>query len=163
MAGTVVRGSVLLTPKFDNLGANVKRALGSGYKSAVSVHTNAGRQAAQNYASGFGGATGAIMGIVSSVTSRALDAISGSIASAVNRVDTIANFPKIMQSVGYSADEARATIERLSTVLTVFQRHLMPLLAQCRRLRLCLVHLPQQQMLLWHLITHFWRAASAKR
>lgn len=115
MAGTVVRGSVLLTPKFDNLGANVKRALGSGYKSAVSVHTNAGRQAAQNYASGFGGATGAIMGIVSSVTSRALDAISGSIASAVNRVDTIANFPKIMQSVGYSADEARATIERLST------------------------------------------------
>nr|DAX29337.1 MAG TPA: tail tape measure [Caudoviricetes sp.] len=115
MAGTVVRGSVLLTPKFDNLGANVKRALGSGYKSAVSVHTNAGRQAAQNYASGFGGATGAIMGIVSSVTSRALDAISGSIASAVNRVDTIANFPKIMQSVGYSADDARATIERLST------------------------------------------------
>nr|DAJ19110.1 MAG TPA: tail tape measure [Siphoviridae sp. cty4Z2] len=115
MAGTVVRGSVLLIPKFDNLGANVKRALGSGYKSAVSVHTNAGRQAAQNYASGFGGATGAIMGVVSSVTSRALDAISGSIASAVNRVDTIANFPKIMQSVGYSADEARATIERLST------------------------------------------------
>ena len=115
MAGTVVRGSVLLTPKFDNLGANVKRALGSGYKSAVSVHTNAGRQAAQNYASGFGGATGAIMGIVSTVTSRALDAISGSIASAVNRVDTIANFPKIMQSVGYSADEARATIERLSS------------------------------------------------
>lgn len=115
MAGTVVRGSVLLTPKFDNLGANVKRALGSGYKSAVSVHTNAGRQAAQNYASGFGGATGAIMGIVSSVTSRALDAISGSIASAVNRVDTIANFPKIMQSVGYSADEARTTIERLSS------------------------------------------------
>jgi phage tape measure protein len=115
VAGTVVRGSVLLTPKFDNLGANVKRALGSGYKSAVSVHTNAGRQAAQNYASGFGGATGAIMGIVSSVTSRALDAISGSIASAVNRVDTIANFPKIMQSVGYSADDARATIERLST------------------------------------------------
>ena len=115
MAGTVVRGSVLLTPKFDNLGANVKRALGSGYKSAVSVHTNAGRQAAQNYASGFGGATGAIMGVVSSVTSRALDAISGSIASAVNRVDTIANFPKIMQSVGYSADEARATIERLSS------------------------------------------------
>ena len=115
MAGTVVRGSVLLTPKFDNLGANVKRALGSGYKSAVSVHTNAGRQAAQNYASGFGGATGAIIGIVSSVTSRALDAISGSIASAVNRVDTIANFPKIMQSVGYSADDARATIERLSS------------------------------------------------
>ncbi len=115
MAGTVVRGSVLLTPKFDNLGANVKRALGSGYKSAVSVHTNAGRQAAQNYASGFGATTGAIMGIVSSVTSRALDAISGSIASAVNRVDTIANFPKIMQSVGYSADDARATIERLSS------------------------------------------------
>ena len=114
MAGTVVRGSVLLTPKFDNLGANVKRALGSGYKAAVSVHANAGRQAAQNYASGFGGATGAIIGIVSSVTSRALDAISGSIASAVNRVDTIANFPKIMSSIGYSADDARATIERLS-------------------------------------------------
>lgn len=114
MAGTVVRGSVLLTPKFDNLGANVKRALGSGYKSAVSVHASAGRNAANGYASGFSGATGAIMGVVSSVTSRALDAISGSIASAVNRVDTIANFPKIMQSVGYSADDARATIQRLS-------------------------------------------------
>ncbi len=114
MAGTVVRGSVLLTPKFDNLGDSVKRALGSGYKSAVSVHASAGRMAAQNYANGFGGAAGAIMGVVSSVTSRALDAISGSIASAVNRVDTIANFPKIMQSVGYSADDARTTIERLS-------------------------------------------------
>ena len=114
MAGTVVRGSVLLTPKFDNLGANVKRALGSGYKSAVSVHASAGRNAAKGYASGFSGATGAIMGVVSSVTSRALDAVSGSIASAVNRVDTIANFPKIMQSVGYSADDARATIQRLS-------------------------------------------------
>lgn len=114
MAGTVVRGSVLLTPKFDNLGANVKRALGSGYKSAVSVHASAGRSAAKGYASGFSGATGAIMGVVSSVTSRALDAISGSIASAVNRVDTIANFPKIMSSIGYSADDARATIQRLS-------------------------------------------------
>lgn len=114
MAGTVVRGSVLLTPKFDNLGDSVKRALGSGYKSAVSVHASAGRMAAQNYANGFGGAAGAIMGVVSSITSRALDAISGSISSAVNRVDTIANFPKIMSSIGYSADDARTTIERLS-------------------------------------------------
>ena len=157
MAGTVVRGSVLLTPKFDNLGANVKRALGSGYKSAVSVHTNAGRQAAQNYASGFGGATGAIMGIVSSVTSRALDAISGSIASAVNRVDTIANFPKIMQSTRVRL------LNGFRLALTVFQHRLTPLLAQCRRLHLCLVHLPQQQMLPWHLITHFWLAVRAKR
>lgn len=115
MAGTVVRGSVLLTPKFDNLGANVKRALGSGYASAVSVHASAGATAAKNYAGGFSGATGAIIGVVSNVTSRALDAVSNSIASAVNRVDTVANFPKIMQSVGYSADDARATIERLST------------------------------------------------
>lgn len=115
MAGTVVRGSVLLTPKFDNLGANVKRALGSGYASAVSAHTSAGATAAKNYAGGFSGATGAIIGAVSSVTSRALDAVSNSIASAVNRVDTVANFPKIMQSVGYSADDARTTIERLST------------------------------------------------
>lgn len=114
MSRTVVEGSILLTPKFDNLGYNVKKALGDNYAAARSVHKQAGVDAAQGYAKGFSSKAGAIMGIVSSVTTQAMSAITGSIASAVNRVDTIANFPKIMQSVGYSADDARVTIERLS-------------------------------------------------
>lgn len=112
--GNVVKGSVLLTPKFDNLGANIKKALGGGYRSAKSIHASSGAQAALGYSKGFSSGAGAIMGAVSAITQKAIGVITNSISSAVNRVDTIANFPKIMSSLGYATDDARSSIQQLS-------------------------------------------------
>ena len=54
------------------------------------------------------------MGLVSSVTSKAFDAISNSLGSAIGRVDTMNNFPKVMKNLGYSSDDASASIKKMS-------------------------------------------------
>ena len=46
--------------------------------------------------------------------SGAASAISGSIDSAISRVDTLNNFPKVMVSLGYSADTAASSIQGIS-------------------------------------------------
>lgn len=69
-------------------------------------------------AAGFAAAFGVITGVSAAVTSKALGVISSSIGSAVSRVDTLNNFPRVMQSLGYSADESASTISDLSDKLS---------------------------------------------
>lgn len=75
------------------LGGGVGKAFFSGFKGQLG-----------GLASWFKG--GAVMGAVSSVTTAAMGAISASMDSAISRADTLANFPKVMQSLGYSSEEA---------------------------------------------------------
>ena len=110
----VARGSVLLTPKFDNLMSNVTSQLESAFGKASSTGSKAGGEAGEKYNTGFSGKTAALMGIVSSLTSKAFDAISSSLGSAISRVDTMNNFPKVMSNLGYSAGEAEASIKKMS-------------------------------------------------
>lgn len=109
----VARGSVLLTPKFDNLMSNVTSQLESAFGKASSTGSKAGGEAGEKYNTGFSGKTAALMGIVSSLTSKAFDAISSSLGSAISRVDTMNNFPKVMSNLGYSAGEAEASIKKM--------------------------------------------------
>ncbi|OFN02637.1 hypothetical protein HMPREF2626_01625 [Aerococcus sp. HMSC062A02] len=44
----------------------------------------------------------------------AISAISNSMDSAINRFDTMNQFPKVMSNLGYSTDESKAAIDRLS-------------------------------------------------
>ena len=62
--------------------------------------------------------TGAVGGAVASVTGKAISTVLGSIDGAIKRVDTMNNFPKIMQNLGYSSDDAKKSIETLSDRLT---------------------------------------------
>lgn len=64
------------------------------------------------------GIAGVVGGAMAAVTSKAIGLISNSINSAIARVDTINNFPKIMQNLGYSSDEAAASIQTMSTRLS---------------------------------------------
>lgn len=110
----VAKGSVLLTPKFDNLSGSIAEQLSGAFDGASKVGAKAGSETGSKYSSTFSAKAGAIAGVVSSVTSSAINAISSSLGSAINRVDTMNNFPKVMQNLGYSGDEATASIKKMS-------------------------------------------------
>lgn len=110
----VASGSVLLTPKFDNLTSSIADQLDSAFSGASKIGGKAGSDAGGKFSSGLSAKAGAVMGLVSSVTSKAFDAISNSLGSAIGRVDTMNNFPKVMKNLGYSGDEATASIKKMS-------------------------------------------------
>ena len=56
----------------------------------------------------------AVGNIAAGAFSKAASAISSSIDSAVSRVDTLNNFPKVMENLGYSFDDAAAASQKMS-------------------------------------------------
>lgn len=110
----VASGSVLLTPKFDNLTSSIADQLDGAFSGASKIGGKAGSDAGGKFSSGLSAKAGAVMGLVSSVTSNAFDAISNSLGSAIGRVDTMNNFPKVMKNLGYSSDDASASIKKMS-------------------------------------------------
>lgn len=85
------------------------KALGGAGGSGGTVAGNA-------FKASFGKIVGgsALGNILSNAFGKVTGAISSSLGAAVSRVDTIANFPKVMQNLGYGAGEADAAIKRLS-------------------------------------------------
>lgn len=53
---------------------------------------------------------GAVMGVVSSAVQAGMQVVESSVGSAVERVDLLNNFPRVMEAMGYSADAASASI-----------------------------------------------------
>lgn len=56
---------------------------------------------------------GVTAGIVSNVLDRAIKLVTNSIGSAVSRIDTLRNAPKVMQNLGFSAEESAKATSRL--------------------------------------------------
>jgi tape measure domain-containing protein len=110
----VARGSVLLTPKFDNLTGSITEQLNGAFSGASAIGSKAGVQTGTNFSSGLSAKVGAVAGLVSTITSKAFTAISNSLGSAISRVDTMNNFPKVMKNLGYSSQEAEASIKKMS-------------------------------------------------
>lgn len=124
-------GSSYLTiiPKFKNLKGSIDDALGAvggqaGAKagerigSAIHVGVKRGTDKAKQSIVGIGAAIGAM----SSVTSAAMSSISSHLGSAVSRLDTLKNYPRVMQALGFSAFESSQSIQtmddRLKTLPT---------------------------------------------
>lgn len=124
-------GSSYLTiiPKFKNLKGSIDDALGAvggqaGTKagerigSAIHVGVKRGTDKAKQSIIGIGAAIGAM----SSVTSAAMSSISSHLGSAVSRLDTLKNYPRVMQALGFSAFESSQSIQtmddRLKTLPT---------------------------------------------
>ena len=103
-------GSAYLTvvPKFENLAGSVNEALGG-----VDT-TKAGERAADGFSSGFTAKSGILIGAFSAVTTKAMDSISSSVSDATSRLDTLNNYPKVMQTLGYSASDAQSSISKMS-------------------------------------------------
>ena len=112
----VARGSVLLTPKFDNLMGSINRQLSGAFKGFDKISSSAGSRAGKSMGAGFV-KSGAIIGAASAITSKAFDSIASSMGNAINRVDTMANFPKVMQNLGYSSADAQRSIDRMSAAI----------------------------------------------
>ena len=68
-------------------------------------------------AAGFSAKFGAIAGITQSIFNKVTDSVSGSIGDAVKRVDQLNAFPRVLQSMGFSADEANTATDKLSKKL----------------------------------------------
>ena len=69
-------------------------------------------------ASAFGKAWQMQMAFIQAATSKAFDAVTSVVRSgvegAIKRIDTLNQFPKVMQAFGVSGDEAKASIDRIS-------------------------------------------------
>ena len=140
MAGTeVASGYVKVSSKPDkSFKSNIENAMPSGTK--VGKAFMAGfKGPVSGLASWFKG--GAVMGAVSSITTAAMGAISASMESAVKRADTLANFPRVMTSMGYSAEAAakssdimKAAIDGLPTKLQDITGNVQMLTSSMRNL-----------------------------
>jgi len=104
MASSTV-GTAVIKLSFD--GSDVKAELSK----TSSDFKNAGEKAGSN----FGTAMTVAMGsLISKGVSKLLNTITGNLDSAINRVDVINNFPKVMQSLGFSTEEAADSIKTIS-------------------------------------------------
>lgn len=112
MAGgaPVASGSVLLTPKFDNLTGSLKSQL-SGLSG---VSNKIGQSSGGGFSTGFALKLGVISSLASTVFTKVGQSISSSMSAAVSRTDTLNQFPKVMQSIGFCGEEATAAINKLS-------------------------------------------------
>lgn len=87
-----------------------------GIQSTIQNAMNkAGSDGGDAFNKGFSLKAGAIAGVVSAVTSKAINAITNQFSAAVTRVDTLRVFPKIMQNLGYETEESTAALNELST------------------------------------------------
>lgn len=107
MSTEVASAYVALYAKMPGLKGDIESALGD----ATSAAESSGKNTGGKFSAGFAGAVG---GVMASVASKAMDLISGSIDGAIARVDTLNNFPIIMENLGYSSEEAASAIEMMS-------------------------------------------------
>ena len=108
------KASLLVVPRFDGLRSSVNKALGSVDTSGLGK--SQGKAYSGGFETGIGGLgkSGAIVGVFSAVTTKAMSAITSHIDSATARFDTLNNFPKIMTTLGYSSESASASIKKMS-------------------------------------------------
>lgn len=116
-------GSAYLTiiPKFKSLKASIDDALSAaGSNAGTSVGERIGSNISRGIKRGESAVKsstlvmGAAMGSFSSIAQRAMDVLQEHIGSAVNRLDTLKNYPRVMQSLGFSSQEASSSITKMS-------------------------------------------------
>lgn len=85
----------------------------SEYEDSIKKTQNAAESFGQKIKSGFG------FGVLMRAGQKAFDAIgnaiSSNLAGATKRFDTLQNFPKVMESLGYTADSAKASMDMLAS------------------------------------------------
>lgn len=98
-------GEAVIKLTFD--GSNVKASLSKTESQITSTGTQSG--------TAWGNAwTVAAGNIIAKGISKIAGTISNSLSKAIDRVDTLNNFPRVMTSLGYSTDEASDSIEKMS-------------------------------------------------
>lgn len=113
MAYNLATAYVPIVPSMEGVGKAIEKAFGDASQNAGS---KGGGQAGKGFASGLL-AKGGIIGAAAAVTTQAMGVISNSIGSAVGRADQMNNFPKVMKNLGYSSEDAAASIRKITNAL----------------------------------------------
>lgn len=90
------------------------KGMTSSIRSELSgVGESEGQKVGSSFTTGFAAKIGAVSAITERVFSSAISTITNQISDAVYRADTLNRFPKVMEQMGYGADEASAAILKL--------------------------------------------------
>ncbi|TYK94245.1 phage tail protein, partial [Streptococcus dysgalactiae] len=111
-----------LTSSLANLSSKIGSSLSNGFSrmsSSAATSLNGISQKFANTSSAGERLKSTVMSIVQAfslmaVVQKAMHAITGAIDGAVSRVDTMNRFPKTMALFGYSAEQSKASIDKLS-------------------------------------------------
>lgn len=114
MAIKLAEAYVAIVPSMKGVGNAIVAAFdGPSGKAGLS----GGKAAGSGFAGGLKAKMGAVIGVASAITSKAMDTIGSSISSAVSRADQMNNFPKVMKNLGYSSEDAAKSIKKISDSL----------------------------------------------
>lgn len=122
---SIGKADLIIVPKFDGLSNQVNKLLGNASKTGG----QAGGQAGSAFSNAFGSSaglakTGITFGIFSNMASKAMDVVASHVDSAVSRLDTLKNYPQVMQSLGVSSKEAQTSIDMMSDRLSTLPTRL---------------------------------------
>lgn len=105
---------VPIVPSMDGVGKAIEKAFGDASKTTGS---KTGQSIGKGLSVGFASKVGAVAGIASTVFSKVASVVTGSLNSAISRADQMNNFPKVMKNLGYSSEDAAASIKKISSAL----------------------------------------------
>lgn len=104
------KGYINVIPKFPGLSSEIQNALSATEGETI------GRKWSSSFQQGVGSSlkSGAMMGVFSATTTKALNSITANMDAAIARFDTLNNYPRVMQSLGYTAEQADTSINKMS-------------------------------------------------
>lgn len=105
-------GTITYSIEVDASGAVV--GIKNAEKDMQAAASQAGSKSGNKLSAGWAAATGAIAGITSQIFSKVTATISQAVGSAINRVDTLNNFSKVMGNLGISSESATRVINDMS-------------------------------------------------
>lgn len=114
MAYQLAQAYVQIVPSMKGVGKAIKNAFDGPSKS---TGQKAGQSIGSGLSCGFAAKVGAVAGIASTVFSKVASVVTGSLNSAISRADQMNNFPKVMKNLGYSSEDAAASIKKISSAL----------------------------------------------
>lgn len=117
------RASLLIVPRFDNLTKSVEDALQRAGATASKSGQGLGESTTRGFGSGIA-KSGALIGAFSAVTNAAMSSISSHVGDAVARFDTLNQYPRTMELLGYSSESAEASIDKMSDRLSALPTRL---------------------------------------
>lgn len=114
MAYQLAKAYVQIVPSMKGVGKAIENAFDGPSKS---TGQKAGQSIGSGLSAGFAAKVGAVAGIASTVFSKVASVVTGSLNSAISRADQMNNFPKVMKNLGYSSEDAAASIKKISSAL----------------------------------------------
>ena len=114
MAYNLATAYVPIVPSMDGVGKAIEKAFGDASKTTGS---KTGQSIGKGLSGGFAAKVGAVAGIASTVFSKVASVVTGSLNSAISRADQMNNFPKVMKNLGYSSEDAAASIRKITNAL----------------------------------------------